>query len=132
MRFVVTRSSSLSSQKRAEQQGVEAEVIRKLKQKQRCKDDGHRKKLEKYIEELVARGNVTTEQLQELAPKVPIQSQNTILTLFNNPAAAVGTVFLHTWFDEIKHKKNYADAVFQGTIIKLKQKESENFHGCIP
>lgn len=93
--------------------------MQKLQMKQRTKDQAERKKLEKRVSELADKGSVTAEQLEEICSQLPAEATSAALTLLNNPANAVGTPLVHTFFDE----EQGTDVLYRGTILKLKRKK---------
>lgn len=100
VKYARSRLRAVSAQKNAQQAEIAQEIINRMQKKLRTKNAADRRKMEKRVAELGAQGHVTGEQTQELCPQVPAQELEAALTLFNKPAEIVGSVILHTWFDE--------------------------------
>ena len=116
--YAVRRTRQVHSKKMQRNSVIESEIFLRLQARGRNKDEAERRKVEKTVSKLIA-GQVTTEQVGEVASVPACEDSAFVVKMMNNPAAAINDRFLHTWFDSTSG----CDKVYQGHIRKLKKKK---------
>lgn len=104
--FARSRGTVARQQKKEQQKKVQAEIVRRMREKARKKDEALRRKVERQVMQIEKEenpGSASVQKLLELAGTTVGQNiEDFILNLLKKPAEVLGCRLLHTWFDRDK------------------------------
>lgn len=122
IKFSVHKSRQLSNISKKREDDVQQEIMKRMMQKSRKRDEAERRTVERHVRSLESlHTNITSENIKELSKdeEFSAELQTTILELFVNPKSFVNKQFHHTWCD----RDTNTDTVYFGNVAKLRKRK---------
>ena len=124
MKFVVSKTQSMTKEKKDRQRKSQEEILKRKRLKFVKKTQAERKKVEKTVKDLEK--SFEREKLDDLCANMSectTEDRNVLENLLKKPADFVGKVISQVWYVDEAEDGHGQEVVYVGHVIKLKRKK---------